>query len=303
MADTTQSAIQKESGLTPVTTFADTDLVRLVVGGKSTSIKKSDLVKVVREALIDASAEVTTLSTGQKLVMADTDKSGKLVTPQNLQTSLLGGHTLSMMEDGVFIMFHRASDNYPLMVKPYKWKSYENSGEIADGVAIVEGGHVLVVAPTEPPTTLLWSSAAITGGGTNTGDRVAAMNDWNGKANTAAQIAASTANAVTNTASYAPGFCNLYSRTNSKGAGLTAGKWWLPSVAEWMMVYANMQKVNYALSLISGATQLVENWYWTSTENGSSNAWGLYLNAGDLNLWGTKASGSVHVRAVSAFIF
>ena len=54
---------------------------------------------------------------------------------------------------------------------------------------------------------------------------------------------------------------------------LTAGKWWLPSLGEMFMIYANMTKINYALSLITGATQLVEDWYWTSTENSGTSAW------------------------------
>lgn len=202
---------------------------------------------------------------------------------------------------GVFIMYHRKSDDFPLIVKPHKWTSLQNSGEIADGVAIVEGGKILIVAPTEATTKLTWSSAAISGGGTTTWDRVTVLNDWNGKTNTQKQIAASTESAVTNTASYAPGFCNLYSRSNANGKGFTAGKWWLPSLGEMLMIYANMTKVNYALSLISGATQLVEDSYWTSTEASAENAWSLNLSDGYAG-GNSKASNQRYVRAVSAFI-
>lgn len=199
-------------------------------------------------------------------------------------------------------MYHRKSDNFPLIVKSHKWPSLQSSGEIADGVAVVEGGKILIVAPTEASTTLTWSSAAISGGGTTTGDRVTALNDWNGKANTASQISKSTSSAVTNTASYAPGFCNLYSRANANGSGLTAGKWWLPSLGEMMMIYANMTKINYVLSLISGATQLVETAYWTSTESSATNTWSLHLSDGNATYYGAKASNAYRVRAVSAFI-
>jgi hypothetical protein len=245
--------------------------------------------------------EVTSLSDGQKIPLVDANNIVTRISPENLKSSFLSGMSLNLMEDGVFIMYHRSSDNYPLMVKPHKWPSLQTSGEIADGVAIAEGGHVVVVAPTEA-TSLKWSSAAITGGGTSTADRATAIADWNGKASTAAQIAASISSAVTNTASYAPGWCNLYSRANKNGYGLTAGKWWLPSVGEMMMIYANMTKVNYALSLIAGSAQLSEDWYWTSTENGSSIAWYLSLTDGTLNYWYAKATSSLHVRAVSAFI-
>ena len=236
------------------------------------------------------------------------DNSGNPIRISKADLSRLMAKLMSQNElynklgDGVFIMYHRKSDDYPLIVKPHKWTSLQNNGEIADGVAIVEGGKILVVAPTQATTKLTWSSGEVSGGGTTTWDRVTALNDWNGKTNTQKQIAASKEDAVTNTASYAPGFCNLYSRSNANGKGLTAGKWWLPSLGEMMMIYANMTKVNYALSLISGATQLVEDAYWTSTEASATNAWNLNLNGGLAGSYTTKASLQRYVRAVSAFI-
>ena len=73
-------------------------------------------------------------------------------------------------------------------------------------------------------------------------------------------------------------------------------------MGEMMMIYANMRKVNYALSLIEGATQLAETWYWTSTEYSATFAWYLYLGYG-FAASGTKAAGQGRVRAVSAFIY
>ena len=199
------------------------------------------------------------------------------------------------VNDGVFIMFHRKNDNYPLVVNPHKWASYQNGGEIADGVVVVEGGKILVVAPTE--TSIYWSSAAVSAGGKTTADRLTALDDWTGKASTAAQITHTECSSV----SYAPGFCAQYSRVNANGQGLTAGSWWLPSLGELMMIYANMRKINYALSLIEGATQLTETWYWSSTEHSASTAWFLYLGIGNVNYF-TKASSQGRVRAVSAFL-
>lgn len=251
---------------------------------------------------LSAQTATTTVASGEKFAKVDANGNVTLIDLANLKTAILGGLNLNSMMDGVFIMFHRKSDDFPLMVKPHKWASYQNSGEIADGVVIVEGGKVLVIAPTEADSAgLLWSSAAVSGGATTTSDRVTAMNDWNGKTNTASIISKSTSAAVTNTAAYAPGFCNLYSRANANGKGLTAGKWWLPSVGEMMMIYANMTKINYALSLINGATQLAETWYWTSTEHSAAYAWYLYLSHGRL-YWTTKASNKIRVRPVSAFI-
>lgn len=224
--------------------------------------------------------------------------------PSGRLNSLIGVGTGGIMQDSslpknifdnVFIMFHRKSDNFPLMVKPHKWASYQSSGEIAEGVVVVEGGKILVVAPTE--SSLYWSSAAVSGGGTTTTDRLTALNDWNGKNNTTAQMTKSECN----TESYAPGFCAAYSRVNANGNGLTAGKWWLPSLGELMMIYANMQKINYVLSFIAGATPLTESWYWSSTEHSAAVAWGLLLSHGNVNAY-TKAAYRHYVRAVSAFI-
>ena len=219
---------------------------------------------------LGAVTTVTTVNTSQYIPLTDASGNVTKVTLANLKAALLGGLNLNAMNDGVFIMFHRKSDDYPLAVKPDKWASYQNSGEIAEGVMIVEGGKILVVAPTE--ATLYWSSAAVSAGGKTTTDRETALNDWTGKTSTAAQITHSECN----TESYAPGFCASYERVNANGQGLTAGKWWLPSLGELMMIYANMRKINYALSLINGATQLAETWYWSSTESSTSTELGPF---------------------------
>lgn len=197
--------------------------------------------------------------------------------------------------DGVFVMFHRKSDDYPLMVKPDKWASYQSNGEIAEGVVVVCGGKILVVAPAE--TSLHWSSAPVIGGGKTTTDRLTALDDWAGKANTAAQIT----HAECNGASHAPGYCAAYSRVNANGKGLIAGRWWLPSLGELFCIYANMAKINYALSFIDGATPLTEALYWSSTEAGESGAWYILLGNGYIG-GGTKNTNKIKVRPVSAFI-
>ena len=244
---------------------------------------------------VSAATPVTTVNSTDKILMADAN--GKLIpiSLANLKAALNGGVDQNVQMDGVFIMTHRKSDDYPIMYKPHKWTAQQSAGEVADGVVIVEGGKILVVAPTDEA--MHWSSAAVSGGGTTTTDRVTAMNDWNGKANTAAQIT----HAECSSNAYAPGYCANYSRVNANGKGLTAGKWWLPSLGEMMMIYANMAKINYALSLISGATPLQETWYWTSTEYSATDAWDLSLTNGTASSH-TKASTTLHVRPVSAFI-
>ena len=245
---------------------------------------------------LGATTAVNTVNANQFFPL--TDEAGNItrINLADLKAAILSGTDLNAIEDGVFIMFHRKSDDYPLMVKPHKWTSYQTSGEVAEGVVVVEGGKILVVAPTE--ATLTWSSGEVSGGGTTTTDRLTGLNDWNGKANTAAQVK----HPECNTNAHAPGFCNAYSRTNANGKGLTAGKWWLPSMGELMCIYANMTKINYALKLITGATPLTETAYWSSTEGSASHAWNLYLYSGSASAWGTKATTQYRVRPVSAFI-
>lgn len=216
---------------------------------------------------------------------------------------------IGQLYDGVFIMFHRKSDNFPLAVRVGSWASYNASGEIADGVLLVEGGKHLVIAPTEA-SSAKWSSKPASSsdtsgsvqisGVTTTSDRITALNDFAGRANTTAIINGSTSNNVTNTEDYAAGFCNKYSRTNANGAGLKAGRWWLPSMGEMAMILANFDKINYALSKIIGATQLQQNWYWTSTQSAATIAWFLNLGDGYMNFNFKFYLG--RVRPVSAFL-
>lgn len=220
---------------------------------------------------------------------------------------------MAQLYDGVFIMYHRANDGYPLMVAPAQWPSLEAGGEIADGVVIFEGGRHLVVAPTQADA-LPWSSAEVQAELPNYGNgdtftaqvtennRLAAMLDFNGRQHTDAAIKASSNSHVTNTADYAPGYCRLYSRANSKGKGLTAGYWWLPSAGELLVIYANKAKINYALSLIKGAQQLDASWHWSSTEGSPATAWHLYFDDGGLNFWHGKVNDKGRVRPVSAFL-
>ena len=216
---------------------------------------------------------------------------------------------IGQLYDGVFIMYHRNSDGFPLACRVDVWESYQNGGEIAGGVLLVEGGRHLVIAPTEGVDKKKWSSKPVSSsdtsgsvqitGVTTTYDRITALNDFAGRANTTAIINGSTSNNVTNTEAYAAGFCNKYSRTNVNGKGLTAGRWWLPSLGELAMILANLDKINYALSKISGATNLKSQGYWSSTQCSATFAWDLNMyDCGIRSIWKLTQN---NVRPVAAF--
>lgn len=81
-----------------------------------------------------------------------------------------------------------------------------------------------------------------------------------------------------------------------------ADDWYIPSLGELYRIFINKKAINTALEFAKG-DKLQDRWYWTSTENSATYAWGLYLTDGFTGSWGAKASDTFRVRAVSAFIF
>lgn len=81
-----------------------------------------------------------------------------------------------------------------------------------------------------------------------------------------------------------------------------ADDWYIPSLGELYRIFINKKAINTALEFAKG-DQLQDRWYWTSTESSATSAWGLFLCDGGAYCWGTKASITCSVRAVSAFIF
>ena len=81
-----------------------------------------------------------------------------------------------------------------------------------------------------------------------------------------------------------------------------ADDWYIPSLGELYRIYINKKAINAALEFVKG-NKLQDRWYWTSTKYSATYAWGLYLGGGNTYNWGTKASSTTRVRAVSAFIF
>ena len=212
----------------------------------------------------------------------------------NLKTEL-GSISIDDVMDNVFIMCHRSSDSYPVCYRPSEWATQEAAGNVATGVLLIDGGRKLVIAPQEKTST--WSTCQVVCG-TASSDRLAVQELYNGKEN-CAKILTNTTLAAEGDAS-AVGWCNAYERINAGGKGLKAGAWWLPSIGELYLMFANYTKINYALSKISGATLLSKNPYWSCTEYSATDAWRLYFSSG--NQGGSyKYSNQFGVRPVSAF--
>lgn len=81
-----------------------------------------------------------------------------------------------------------------------------------------------------------------------------------------------------------------------------ADDWYIPSLGELYRIFINKKAINAALEFAKG-DKLQDRWYWTSTEISATGAWLLTLGDGLTGTWTSKASTTVRVRAVSAFIF
>lgn len=81
-----------------------------------------------------------------------------------------------------------------------------------------------------------------------------------------------------------------------------ADDWYIPSLGELYRIFINKKAINAALEFAKG-DKLQDHWYWTSTEGSATSAWYLLLRDGSASYWYTKASNTLRVRAVSAFIF
>ena len=81
-----------------------------------------------------------------------------------------------------------------------------------------------------------------------------------------------------------------------------ADDWYIPSLGELYRIFINKKAINAALEFAKG-DKLQDRWYWTSTECSATYAWYLSLIDGNAYYWNTKASSTLRVRAVSAFIF
>lgn len=165
---------------------------------------------------------------------------------------------------------------------------------IAVGAGIIENGRTLIIA--KDATNKQWATSNVTGGTTAITDRRAAIADFDGRAKTTTILATLGDNAP------AAKYCNEYYPSNvaSTDGNMGAGRWWLPSLGEWAMVWAHVREVNFVLAAIGGTQISVgSGWTWSSTEYSAENAWRLTFDNGHFRDNGKTNNGSV--RPVSAF--
>ena len=140
--------------------------------------------------------------------------------------------------------------------------------------------HGLIVALTDQSISQAWSNVTSAEIGTS------AQSSWDGLSNS---------NSIVGQAGHTSSAAKLCLDLVSGGQS----DWYLPSIQELNMLWNNYYTVTRALSQISGATQLSNSVYWSSSEGSSSLAWGFSFGLGNAtsNLKGNPYC----VRAVRAF--
>ena len=109
-------------------------------------------------------------------------------------------------------------------------------------------------------------------------ERIDAVADWNGEANTA----------------------HLREIGLNPAIALKDGEY-IPSVGEMYLIYTHRREINAALRHVGGM-EIASEWHLTSTEGCAAHAWSLDLCLSSLS-WSPKASHKGRVRPVSAFNF
>ena len=140
--------------------------------------------------------------------------------------------------------------------------------------------HGLIVALTDQSTAQAWSNVSTTSIGAS------AQSSWDGLSNS---------NSIVGQAGHTSSAAKLCLDLVSGGQS----DWYLPSIQELNMLWNNYYTVARALSQISGATQISNSFYWSSSENDDVTAWYFNFIFGLTDFY--NKNDTYYVRAVRAF--
>ena len=140
--------------------------------------------------------------------------------------------------------------------------------------------HGLIVALTDQSTSQKWSNVTDIQIGTS------AQSSWDGLSNS---------NAIVGQTGHTSSAAKLCLDLVSGGQS----DWYLPSIQELNMLWNNYCTVARSLSQIGGATQIENNYYWSSSEDYNFTAWGFSFYGGYPTT--NDKNNTSYVRAVRAF--
>lgn len=166
-----------------------------------------------------------------------------------------------------------------LLMRPYNYASNPPYQEgFVVGIAIYGGGRWLIVALDEMMGP--WGPAQASGV-TLKPNLKDALEDMDGKSNFTTQCTAYNVNAQSTGTGIA--YCYNYDKT-FHDAGVGPTKWWIPSEGELLLIFANIEAINYAMSLVEGTP--IEYPLYSSTEADNNTVWAVangYITGIDKN--------------------
>ena len=146
------------------------------------------------------------------------------------------------------------------------------------------GQHGLITSLVNITTSSVWSNVSTLIGPT-------AQSTWNGQANSTAIMG------QTGHTNSAAKWCDNYTNTDY-GTGIYSD-WYLPARDELSLIYHTLYILNKNIEGVGGASIFALDYYWSSTEYNSYDAWYQHFINGDQN--GTNKFKTFYVRAVRAF--
>lgn len=184
-----------------------------------------------------------------------------------------------ILEDGVYVAAYDFNFDRPCLSTLAKWTEFANThGCVADGVAVVKGGKILVIAldeaEFEADNTILQSY-----------DWECAIVEWNGQLTTAYH--ASAGNQIAEWAA---------SHDNQS----LIQEWWLPSLAELLFIYSYKDKIDHALMTL-GLSPIGDKCYWTCTSVDADSYCAVDMGSGEIRV--KNPNQTLFARPVSSLLY
>lgn len=161
-------------------------------------------------------------------------------------------------------------------ITPYEGKEKIGIEPIAH-IGIIHGSHSVAISlqdVSEKKITLTARESEKEYGGYKD-EYMDAVQDWNGKVNT-----------------------ERLEEIGLNSAILLEDGEYIPTLAELYLICLNQKAINEAMRFVGG--QELKGWYWSSTQNNTTDAWGLYLDGGNSGCC-PKATETGRIRPVKKF--
>lgn len=174
--------------------------------------------------------------------------------------------------DGCVILY--ADAKIPKVAHYWEWAALEKAGKKAIGVIVMTEGRAPIVVALDEIDGVGWdgtNTATMNGEVSKEKDAFA---HFDGKENSSVH-GFTVGDDVSNSGM---GWCILY--TPSCGIASYNEGWWAPSMGELSILSTHKNAINLCLSVITGAKQLTQNYYGSSTEAPDGCYWNIDMNLG-----------------------